>query len=105
MSIWINARKATRFGVRLQNGMTLEHAVNNPKSNLARVIRYLMVNGQSTKLDICKNALNYKPTSEIRGWGSYLFRAMKQAGFIKGTRMGRHYVYVLGPNYPLVKIK
>jgi hypothetical protein len=94
-----------KFGFRLQNNLTLERAVTNPKSNLARVIRYLMVNGQSTKLDICTNALNYKPTRSIRGWNCYLFRGMRKGGFIKGTRMGRHYVYVLGPNWNLVKLK
>jgi len=103
MSYW--NKGSGKFGFRMDNDLTLERAVNNPKSNLARVVRYLMLNGQSTKLEICTNSLNYKPTSAIRGWGSYLFRGMTQGGFIKGTRMGRHYVYVLGPNAPLVKIK
>ena len=96
----------TRFGVRLQNGMTLEKAVNRPYSNLAKVVRYLVVAGPSSKEDICINALGFKHDGRsLRGWNSYLFRAMTWGNFVVGARVGRKYLYSLGVNAGHVKLK
>jgi hypothetical protein len=91
----------------MDNGMTLEKAVNRPNSNLAKVVRYLVIAGPSSKADICINALGFKVSSGrvLRGWHSYLFRAMRIGQFIEGNRAGRGYLYSLGTNAPLVKIK
>lgn len=95
----------TRFGVRLQNGMTLERAVNNPNSNLAKVVRYLMVVGRATKEDICVNVLGFKHDGRLlRGWNSYLFRAMRGGNFVNLTWEGKKYYYSLGPNACVVKL-
>jgi len=95
-----------KFGFRMANNMTFEKAVNRPYSNLAKVVRYLLIAGPSSKEDICINALGFKHDGRsLRGWHCYLFRAMQYGNFIEGKRVGRKYIYSLAPNSTLVKIK
>jgi hypothetical protein len=95
------------------NGLNLSKSIHNPKSRFRRMMDYLSVKGEATKVDILrdvfgktigKNQFEYtstgwkkvSPDYVTRGWGSYLFTLSVRNGYVKMVRRGNKVFYSVG---------
>ncbi len=61
------------------NGLNLSKSIHNPKSRFRRMMDYLSVKGEATKVDILRDVFgktigrDFRGGEVTRGWGTYLF--------------------------------
>lgn len=98
------------FGVIASNGLNFRRSVNNPSSNLAKIIRaieYLQAPYGDRPITPATQ-MNIIPflgwsffRSRSHGWGSTIFSKARSAGFI--TYDSKTHEWGIGPNAHLVK--
>lgn len=94
------------FGHVAPNGLNFARCIHKPTSRIARVVRYLKdcdnAGIQPTRKEIISKALgrdNVHPS-----WGTYVFTFGVKNGFLTKTRVGKTYVYGMGPKARAVKL-
>ncbi len=101
------------FNVDRHNGINLNRSVNNPHSNTARIVRYILAEGrQVTKRDIMREVFNRVPQPSkwggvnyrVGSWGSNLFAGLVQANILVKERKYNSVYYRLGANASVVKL-
>jgi hypothetical protein len=87
------------------NGMNLSRSMSNPNSNSNRILRYLKVNGPSTRREIIYNVFGIvlsrehwttfknRPNVRAHAWGANPFILLQTHGYMRRTGSGNHYVY------------
>ena len=85
------------------NGLNLSRSIHNPKSRFRRMMDYLNVKGEATRVDIITECFgktigtDYKnPNVVSRGWGCYLFTLSVRNGYVKMVRRGNRVFYSVG---------
>jgi hypothetical protein len=92
------------FGHVAPNGLNFSQCIHNPESRIARIVRYINKNGHApTRRELIVNALGKQNAG--RGWGTYVFGYGIKNGFLTKQRVGKTFVYGLGPLAPAVKTK
>lgn len=101
----------TPFDVRRPNGMTFSRSVDNPNSNLYKVVFYLSHKEYrggtfATRNEILDKVFDIRvggttrsggpiTKKSIRGWGSNFFAGAQEAGFLKRSVYNKQTVYML----------
>lgn len=100
---FINPRYSSRpAALTAPNGLNLSRSVNNPKSRFRRMMDYLSVKGEATKVDILRECFgktigrDFRGGEVTRGWGSYLFILAVANGYVKKVRRGNRVFYSVG---------
>lgn len=85
------------------NGLNLSRSIHNPKSRLRRIMDYLSVKGEATKVEILRDVFGrvvenkhnkYGTTNVVtRGWGAYVFYLSVKYGYVKKVRRGNKVFY------------
>ena len=85
------------------NGMNLVLSEKSPNSRLAKIVRYLALNGPSRKRDILRNGLAYPKaiaaadSKTWSGWGANAFRLAVKYGHVTKVRKDRTVYWVVNP--------
>jgi hypothetical protein len=81
------------------NGLNLSKSIHNPKSRFRRMMDYLSVKGEATKVDILRDVFgktigrDFRGGEVTRGWGTYLFTLSVRNGYVKMVRRGNRVFY------------
>jgi len=81
------------------NGLNLSRSIHNPKSRLRRMLDYLSVKGEATKVDIITECFgktigrDFRGGDVTRGWATYLFTLAVRNGYVKMVRRGNRVFY------------
>jgi len=81
------------------NGLNLSKSIHNPKSRFRRMMDYLSVKGEVTKVDILRDVFgktigrDFRGGEVTRGWGTYLFTLSVRNGYVKMVRRGNRVFY------------
>ena len=84
------------------NGLNLSKSIHNPKSRFRRMMDYLSVKGEATKVDILRDVFgktigrDFRGGEVTRGWGTYLFTLSVRNGYVKMVRRGNRVFYSVG---------
>lgn len=84
------------------NGLNLSKSIHNPKSRFRRMMDYLSVKGEATKVDILRDVFgktigdDFRNGEVTRGWGTYLFTLSVRNGYVKMVRRGNRVFYSVG---------
>lgn len=76
---------------RTYNGMNLSKSTSNPNSNFRKIVNYLSVNGEATKVDIFRDV--FGKVGVNRGWNCNVFSLSVKNGYIKMARRGNRVFY------------
>ena len=80
-------------------GLNLSKSIHNPKSRFRRMMDYLSVKGEATKVDILRDVFgktigrDFRGGEVTRGWGTYLFTLSVRNGYVKMVRRGNRVFY------------